>query len=59
MGRIGVIVSHRFSTVRTADRIVVLSGGVVAETGSHDELLARGGIYAGLFTLQARGYGLG
>jgi ATP-binding cassette subfamily B protein len=59
VGRIGLIVSHRFSTVRTADRIVVLSGGVVAEIGSHDELVARGGIYAGLFALQARGYGLG
>ena len=55
-GRIGIIVSHRFSTVRVADRIYVIQDGRVAESGSHDELIARGGRYAALFELQAAGY---
>jgi len=54
--RITVIISHRFSTVRLADRIVVLDGGRVAENGSHAELLALNGRYAALFRLQASGY---
>jgi ATP-binding cassette subfamily B protein len=54
--RITVIVSHRFSTVRLADRIVVLEGGRIAEAGSHAELMAKAGTYAALFNLQARGY---
>jgi ATP-binding cassette, subfamily B, bacterial len=49
-------VSHRFSTVRMADLIVVLHEGRVEEVGSHDELLAAGGRYAELFTLQASRY---
>jgi ATP-binding cassette, subfamily B, bacterial len=48
-----ILVSHRFSTVRHADRICVLEGGRVVELGSHDELMARGGRYATMFTLQA------
>jgi ATP-binding cassette subfamily B protein len=48
-----ILISHRFSTVRHADRIVVLDGGRVVEDGSHDELLAAGGQYAGMFQLQA------
>ncbi|HWI03108.1 MAG TPA: ABC transporter ATP-binding protein, partial [Acidimicrobiales bacterium] len=48
-----ILISHRFSTVRHADRIVVLEGGCVVEDGSHDELLAAGGRYAGMFRLQA------
>ncbi|MGH9835250.1 MAG: ABC transporter ATP-binding protein [Blastocatellia bacterium] len=54
--RMAVIISHRFSTVRIADRIIVLANGAVAEEGSHDELLAKGGLYAELFALQAEGY---
>ena len=55
-GRITVIISHRFSTVRLADKIVVLQNGQVMETGSHEELLRQDGIYTTLFRLQARGY---
>jgi ATP-binding cassette subfamily B protein len=55
-GRMAVIISHRFSTVRMADRIVVLTHGRVVEEGTHAELLVRGGLYAELFTLQAEGY---
>jgi ATP-binding cassette subfamily B protein len=51
-----VLISHRFSTVRMADRILVFEGGGVAEDGSHEELLLRGGRYAELFSLQAAGY---
>jgi ATP-binding cassette subfamily B protein len=55
-GRMAIIISHRFSTVRMADRIVVLKGGMVIEEGSHSELVAQGGLYAELFSLQAEGY---
>jgi ATP-binding cassette subfamily B protein len=55
-GRITVLVSHRFSTVRMADLIVVLEGSRVAESGSHEELMARGGSYAELYETQARAY---
>jgi ATP-binding cassette subfamily B protein len=55
-GRIVVLVSHRFSTVRMADLIVVLDGSRVAEVGSHDELIARGGQYAELYDIQAAAY---
>jgi ATP-binding cassette, subfamily B, bacterial len=55
-GRIGIVISHRFSTVRIADRIAVIADGKVAEIGSHEELLRAGGRYAQLFELQAAGY---
>jgi ATP-binding cassette subfamily B protein len=55
-GTVTLIVSHRFSTVRMADLIVVLDRGRVAEQGSHDELMARDGLYAELYGLQARAY---
>lgn len=55
-GRMAVIISHRFSTVRIADHIIVLENGTVAEDGTHDELLAQGQLYAELFRLQAEGY---
>jgi ATP-binding cassette subfamily B protein len=51
-----VLISHRFSTVRMADRIMVLEGGSIVEIGSHADLLAAGGHYAELFELQAAGY---
>ena len=54
--RTAVLISHRFSTVRMADRILVLADGRVEQSGCHDELLAMGGRYAELFELQAAGY---
>jgi len=55
-GKMAILISHRFSTVRMADRIVVIEKGRVAENGSHEELLRREGIYARLFSMQAEGY---
>ena len=54
--RTSLLISHRLGSVRTADHIVVLADGEVAEQGSHDDLCARGEIYADLFALQATGY---
>ncbi|MGW3061674.1 ABC transporter ATP-binding protein, partial [Streptomyces goshikiensis] len=51
-----LVVSHRFSTVRVADKILVLDGGSLIEEGTHGELLALGGTYARLFRLQADAY---
>ncbi len=55
-GRIGIVISHRFSTVRIADRIAVIAGGKVSEIGSHEELMKAKGRYSELFELQAAGY---
>ena len=55
-GRIGIVISHRFSTVRIADRIAVIRDGRVTELGTHDELLRANDRYAHLFELQASGY---
>jgi ATP-binding cassette subfamily B protein len=55
-GRITILVSHRFSTVRMADHIVVLDGARLAETGTHEELMARDGQYAQLYGIQATAY---
>jgi ABC-type multidrug transport system fused ATPase/permease subunit len=54
--RMGIVISHRFSTVRMADEIVVLESGAVVEQGTHDALMSQGGRYARLFNLQAEGY---
>ncbi len=54
--RMVILISHRFSTVRMADQILVIEGGRVLERGSHEQLMQLGGHYAGLFSLQARGY---
>jgi ATP-binding cassette subfamily B protein/ATP-binding cassette subfamily C protein len=55
-GRTAIVISHRFSTVRMADRIAVLHAGRLDEIGSHRDLVDRGGRYAHLFSLQAQGY---
>jgi ATP-binding cassette subfamily B protein len=55
-GRMAVLISHRFSTVRMAERILVLQGGELVDQGTHEELVARAGLYAELFSLQAAGY---
>jgi ATP-binding cassette, subfamily B, bacterial len=55
-GKMALLISHRFSTVRMADRIVVLSGGRLIEEGNHQELMARNGLYASMFEMQAASY---
>jgi ATP-binding cassette subfamily B protein len=55
-GKMALLISHRFSTVRMADRIVVVSGGRLIEEGTHQELMARNGLYAGMFEMQAASY---
>jgi len=55
-GKMALLISHRFSTVRNSDRIVVLEGGQIYEEGTHDQLVANGGRYASLFELQAASY---
>ena len=55
-GRIAILISHRFSTVRMADQIIVIQDGRIIEHGSHEQLMAQNGHYAHLFSLQAQGY---
>ncbi len=55
-GKTALLISHRFSTVRMADHILVLEGGQIREAGSHTELLARSGRYAELYEMQAGRY---
>ena len=55
-GKMALLISHRFSTVRMADRILVLRAGELIEAGTHEQLVAQGGLYADLFQLQAAGY---
>ena len=56
LGKMALLISHRFSTVRMADRIVVLSGGRLIEEGNHEELMRKGGLYAEMFEMQAASY---
>lgn len=56
VGRTSVFISHRLASTRFCDRILLIDGGVIAEQGSHEELLARGGKYAGLFEVQSKYY---
>jgi ATP-binding cassette, subfamily B, bacterial len=55
-GKMALLISHRFSTVRMADRIIVLENGVIAEQGNHQQLMALGARYAEMFELQAASY---
>jgi ATP-binding cassette subfamily B protein len=55
-GKMALLISHRFSTVRMADRIVVLAGGRLVEQGTHQQLMALGGNYAAMFEMQAASY---
>jgi ATP-binding cassette, subfamily B, bacterial len=55
-GKMSLLISHRFSTVRMANRILVLENGRIAEQGAHDELVKNGGRYAEMFELQAANY---
>jgi ATP-binding cassette subfamily B protein len=56
LGKMALLISHRFSTVRMADRIVVLSGGRLLEEGNHQQLMAKNGLYASMFEMQAASY---
>jgi ATP-binding cassette subfamily B protein len=55
-GKMALLISHRFSTVKMTDRIVVLSHGILTEEGTHEELIRRGGLYAEMFEMQAASY---
>jgi ATP-binding cassette subfamily B protein len=55
-GRTALVISHRFSTVRMAERIIVLRAGRIVAQGTHDELVGAPGLYSELFALQAAGY---
>jgi ATP-binding cassette subfamily B protein len=55
-GKMSLLISHRFSTVRMVDRILVLDGGRISEQGPHDRLIQSGGLYAEMFEMQASNY---
>ncbi len=54
VGRTAFVIAHRLSTIRTADVILVIAGGVIAERGTHEELMAKGGLYHELYTMSQR-----
>ena len=58
-GRTTLLISHRFTTVRMADRMVVLSDGRIVEDGTHEDLMSQNGLYAQMFTAQANRYKTG
>ena len=55
-GRTTIVIAHRLSTLRNMDRIIVMSGGKIAESGTHNQLVRNGGIYAGLWKMQSGGF---
>ena len=54
VGRTSFVIAHRLSTIKNADQILVLNDGVIAERGTHDELMAKGGLYYDLYTMSAK-----
>lgn len=54
VGRTAFVIAHRLSTIKNADQILVLNDGVIAERGTHDELMAKGGLYYDLYTMSAK-----
>src|SRR5690606_32700814 len=55
-GKSAILISHRLSTIKMADRIYYINNGLIVESGTHDELVAKGGVYASMFEMQAKNY---